>query len=1111
MASKTKHRQNLDAYKRFKNQKKRDSKFVPLETELARFENEVLNKPLNIQIGQIPLSTEYLEYDRQINTMLDLTPEQVLEQFQQLGTTRNLDEVKTYHTLNHLLFATHSRASDLQTLKVSDIDFENMELLMNTPKKDVGKVGILFDHNDNELVRMLKEQIQGKGPDDLVFSAVRGDNVPIATDDINKYIQDMARTTKGVDVSNFSMAETGTSVELDGIKYEWGDDYKTAISKTYRKHGGTMLALSDDYFRQLNISPAEYARDDLGHISGRMPEWYQKAATRIQLDYNRNDPNVIITEPHPRTRAMIERHLGHAQRGKDLESWNDKHIRLRTGIKEEAKFGAPKIEKVKKQVKKEIAEELSEYQQLKNRLEGEGPRTVSPARVESLIMPEGLSLEEQQQFLKDRASGKTNLQSPITDPDPRLKVAADPEKVHAAKFLKDTKARNVASARLTNMDLNLIDNFFNEGSQMRAKYNIKLNDAVPQILNKFLDDYDFVNMSSYFDKMGANVSEIVKSAMDTPIPANDILLLGDNVTSWNNIGDLGEFFGEAARVGTDADTLAIKIPEKVAREFSEIIEYRSRVHQIAQNLIEAADHTLIPDKLQSGIGRLDHIVDRLEIGLGNYVQQSTNDVPVSSYINTQKTPSRQQFVADLTEALQDARGKTQAEYTSLKTHYFDELIDNNPDFFGPLADDTKKAYTTTKKFAENSLIRTIQLEPLFQAFKDTDLFNDLAYDKEGSKNMMIEYDKPLSERLAGKDGTFKLDGRPAVRKKDYGTVTRSNLARIIFNEALPELTPVTISGKAYSVGYIPFVDIDGNEIDDISMPNARDMTGEVVETLEDAKARRALNTRTVLNWGVVPLTGIQFLMSNTAFGKAAAFGTNVLAEVGIELALANYDTLVLDAFGNPLFEKVSGIAPEYSTGKTTRNLRNLALNNPDQATQFLETDLAAEGFDEPLTSQGYFSRAITNAGAKVKDFFREMTDLSTQAGAVQAAQETGQYDMFLGEEFEKRLKERREEEREIARPLAGRSLTETQAGFEQGIQDEITGFESGYGYGSLEKMKSANPRGYRTGKQRYDKNIKIQENLNKAKEQGIDSQMNEILSTNQEGENDAVNARLQTG
>ena len=32
-----------------------------------------------------------------------------------------------------------------------------------------------------------------------------------------------------------------------------------------------------------------------------------------------------------------------------------------------------------------------------------------------------------------------------------------------------------------------------------------------------------------------------------------------------------------------------------------------------------------------------------------------------------------------------------------------------------------------------------------------------------------------------------------------------------------------------------------------------------------------------------------------------------------------------------------------------------------------------------------------------------MTDISAQAGAVQAAQETGQYDMFLGEEFDKRF------------------------------------------------------------------------------------------------------------
>ena len=116
------------------------------------------------------------------------------------------------------------------------------------------------------------------------------------------------------------------------------------------------------------------------------------------------------------------------------------------------------------------------------------------------------------------------------------------------------------------------------------------------------------------------------------------------------------------------------------------------------------------------------------------------------------------------------------------------------------------------------------------------------------------------------------------------------------------------------------------------------------------------------------------------------------------------------------------------------------------------------------------------------------------------ARETG-IDVGEDEGYQEYIQGRREEEREAARPLAGRSLTETQEGFTQKLEDEITGFESGYGYGSQEKMKSANPRGYRTKKQRYDENIKIQEQMNNL----------DLSTTNQKEKNDAVNARLQTG
>ena len=143
----------------------------------------------------------------------------------------------------------------------------------------------------------------------------------------------------------------------------------------------------------------------------------------------------------------------------------------------------------------------------------------------------------------------------------------------------------------------------------------------------------------------------------------------------------------------------------------------------------------------------------------------------------------------------------------------------------------------------------------------------------------------------------------------------------------------------------------------------------------------------------------------------------------------------------------------------------------------LNVNLKEAGYDEPLEAEGYFERALSNIRYKVSDFFREITDAGIEGQRLRMARETG-IDVGEDEGYQEYIQGRREEEREAARPLAGRSLTETQEGFTQKLEDEITGFESGYGYGSQENMKSANPRGYRTKKQRYDENIKIQEQMN---------------------------------
>jgi len=1080
--AKTDYRQAYDAIERLEKKIANNKADVVLAGSLNEYRPHI-NEKLNVDIQTIPLFEEYAEYDRQINTMLDLEFEEILKQFGSEGK-RSIDDIKTYHTLMHTLNSTMSRASDLTTVKVKDIDFTNGIIRVGSTKTDVAKIGLLLDYNNGELANMLKDLTKDMKPDDFVFKSSTG--LPVATDDINRYIQDLARTTKGVDVANFGLLDV-----KDGL--DWGDDYKTAISKTFRKHGSSLLALAEGDFMKFNVNMVDYSKNALGHLNENMQQWYSRIAGRIKMEQYRGSKNVILTQPHPRSKALIDQHILQAIKVSRSLQWLSNNNRFSGLLREEAKFGeTPTTKKKKKQIKTEVKEDLSEYQQLKNRLKDRGTKAVSPNKIEQFMMPAGLSKEEQEDFILRKGRGEVDIASPLTDePDPRLETATSPEELRKKQRIKNAVGRNVAVNKEKTKDLEFIGNVFNEESQIKAKQNIKLREATPTIVKNFINNEEFTGTTQYFNKISEKMDNIVNSVAQKTVLAEDILKLGDNVTSWENIGDLGEFFGKAGQVGDDVNSLAIKIPPKVANEFLQTVEYRSRLQRIAHNMVEESMHTLTPDKFKgNGLGTLEHVIDKLKISVGKFAEDygvldGTDDFTINQayYVNSQDKPSNLKFLEDLTEALDDAGATVgkEAEYAPLKTHYFDDLITNNVDFFGELSDDTKKAFTIKKKGAENSLIRTVQLEPLYQAFYDEGIFNDLAFDKDGAKNTLVEYDRPLSERL----GTVKNDGRPVLRNKDYGQVNRTNFVREDFDEILPNLNTKEVDGNIKSIGRIE------HGTDRILPPGSFDVGGEVAESQRDTIMRTILNKKVVKGFGVI--TTLKMLGSNTAVGKTLAFGTNVLADIGMELAFANYDTLMLDFQGNALFDKVSGVAPEYSSGKTYKNLREIALNDPKLANEFLNVNLKEAGYDEPLEAEGYFERALSNVRYKVSDFFREITDAGIEGQRLRMARETG-IDVGEDEGYQEYIQGRREEERETARPLAGRSLTETQEGFTQKVQDEIAGFESGYGYGSPEKAKQANPRGYMTGKRRYDDNIKIQEQMN-----------NLDLSTNQEGEDNAVN------
>ena len=239
------------------------------------------------------------------------------------------------HTLN----STMSRASDLTTVKVKDIDFTNGIIRIGSTKTDVAKIGLLLDYNNGELANMLKDLTKDMKPDDFVFKSSTG--LPVATDDINRYIQDLARTTKGVDVANFGLLDV-----KDGL--DWGDDYKTAISKTFRKHGSSLLALAEGDFMKFNVNMVDYSKNALGHLNENMQQWYSRIAGRIKMEQYRGSKNVILTQPHPRSKALIDQHILQAVKVSRSLQWLSNNNRFSGLLREEAKFGETPTTKKKK-------------------------------------------------------------------------------------------------------------------------------------------------------------------------------------------------------------------------------------------------------------------------------------------------------------------------------------------------------------------------------------------------------------------------------------------------------------------------------------------------------------------------------------------------------------------------------------------------------------------------------------------------------------------------------------------------------------------------------------------------------------------------------------------
>ena len=620
----------------------------------------------------------------------------------------------------------------------------------------------------------------------------------------------------------------------------------------------------------------------MGHRGTKIQSIYNKIAKVLQIKHAEGDLEVQTKRPHPRSVSMINAHIKQAQKSRIIKLWNNSFESDRTAIKMYKTATNPTVKKeATKKINKRINEvknQLSEFDLLKKRLQGE----VSPNKIESLIMPIGLTEEEAKNWMKRKARGEIDLPSPITDPDPRLAESSDLSKIKKARFISDPAGRSIALGAELKKDYELIGKFWDAGSEYKAKWSIDLPSAVPQILNKFLNEDDFINVNGYINAMAERTAAIANRAANVSLDINDLWRLTGDALSWDDAGDLNKFFGDIAKEGD----LGFKIPPKVAGDFIDVIEYRSRLNQLANNLVDSAYHTLLPNNLTDGFTRLDYVIRELEKGLGKWVD-TNGDEAVSSiwgFTADQQGVSNKKFIQDLTESLYDlAAQQDNKEYTPLREEYFDEVIDKNSEFFNALDDTVDTRYTVYQNLQDNdprkiagknSLKRAIYLEPLFQVFNQLgeNVFNDEAYDVHGSKRIHSEYDRPFSERIE-----FKKNGNPALRQKDFRIVNRPNFARELFNEYIPEIIIRDVNGKPLSAGVIEFVDNAG-DTPNIVPPDSVGASTQAMETKADAHYRRlARGIRTVVKTGVA--------IASVGPAKLWAFGVKAVVNVGPDVGL----------------------------------------------------------------------------------------------------------------------------------------------------------------------------------------------------------------------------------
>ena len=898
----------------------------------------------------------------------------------------------------------------------------------------------------DHLAEILKKQIANKKGTDLLFPSPSNPKKATTVDSINKYIDDVSVKYGNINPNYFSAKTVDPDLIAAGFDEKTA---KNAKSHTFRKIFATLLS-------EKNFDPA-YIKEVLGHDDEAMSFFYIRAKKLPKEEGYQLTERMISTLQGNANFNNKMSYVMEAVRNNKVEETFRKKIETNKSVNSEV------VSKHRKQ-REAVESAYVKVRKLYNE-RGIGSGSV----INKNVLPEFMSEEEATQFYRDQDLIEPDkVKAPVTKEEPKVftdkNVTLDRAK--RINYLSGD-ARGYANAKMSEDMISVYNNLKNSESASRVKANISVFDAADQVVESVFNNFD---IESYRETNSNFMQETLMSGQNFNYDPEDLYDLNVDPKAkkagmiWDDIPYLADMFGKTS---IENGKPVIKLDQDILRDILELMEQRKREDSFAKTLIDQLEYATFPEEsANDAYLRYRDMESSLKASLEKYGKQNPN---LAVAFNSQ-----QGYIPDFTERVMKNLPNVlhEKEYTGISNLDLIAIVEKRSP---KLSDEIKKVFMLNKPGAEMDLIHEMLLEPYKQFLYQNDLLDDVVFLKDSAEAESAIFEKPLKERI-----NLKKNGLPSKNQKAITLGLRIKTDITKFQEALPPSSAGTFAGEGDNAGkriYLkkPFVNFTDENDRPVAIEKPKQLGPKIAEEVTKKVDWSKLKLPSIIaGYGLVASN----LIPTTAAAKTLAFTGKVLVEGTLETALVDPDAIGKGVLGKPLFED----KPEYFSANPNVVRRNLDEMTPEEVAKVVTTTPEP---DSTVTFMDMF-----------KEKGKELGRFAAAAGSAIASPQARQ-NLFTPTVEALDTKEAQSQEAsDLIDNISRREIQNYVPAQQQDLDRRRENFSK-----ILEEYPGA----------KGDPEKQIRRPRLEKIEASLDAQMGNLnLSTNQEGENNAVNERLQT-